>query len=176
MVNLESLRTRGLRAYEAGRVRMSARIAFVLVPLAGLCLLDPRRRNACACLSILLLGLAIWLRWRDRRSAQAVTTGLLTGSLPLAAGVLLSRFDLPCGTAGGAWLCTALSALVALAAGALIAVRQARQRDRLWSCFTATAIATLAACMGCVRLGVFGVGGVVAGMVAGTAVTLLARR
>jgi hypothetical protein len=112
----------------------------------------------------LLLGLAVWLRWRGRRGIEAVTTGLLAGSIPLAAGFVLAR----CAADGSASLCLGFSVLVGLGAGAVIAVREARQRERFWGWFTAGAVAALAASLGCVRLGVLGVAGVVVGMAAGT--------
>lgn len=66
MVNREQLRARGLWAYEMGRLRAASRIALLLVPTAAVCLLEARGREACACSSVLLVSLAIWLRWRDR--------------------------------------------------------------------------------------------------------------
>jgi hypothetical protein len=66
MVNSKELAARGLRAYELGRLVTASRVALVLVPLAALCLFETSGREACACLSVLLLGSAIWLRWRDR--------------------------------------------------------------------------------------------------------------
>ncbi len=167
MVNLEHLRARGLWAYETGRVRMASRIALIVIPVAVICLLETRAREACGCASVLLLGLAIWLRWRDRKGTEAVTTGLLAGSIPLAAGVILARLGLRCGADGSASLCLGLSVLVGLGAGVVIAVREARRRERFWSWFTAGAVAALAASLGCVRLGVLGVAGVVVGMAAG---------
>jgi hypothetical protein len=168
MVNLEYLRARGLWAYETGRARMASRIALIVIPVAVVCLLEARGREACTCVSVVLLGLAVWLRWRDRRGTEAVTTGLLAGSIPLAAGLVLARLGLRCGADGSAALCLGFSVLVGLGAGAVIAVREARQRERFWSWFTAGAVAALAASLGCVRLGVFGVAGVVVGMAAGT--------
>lgn len=166
MVNLEQLRTRGLWAYETGRMRTASRIALMVIPAAAVCLLEARGREACACLSVLLLGVAIWLRWRDRRGADAVATGLLAGSLPLAAGLVLARLGLRCGAEPS--LCVGFSVLVGLGAGALIAVREATRRGRTWSWFTAGTVATLAASIGCIRLGIMGIVGVVLGMVVGT--------
>jgi hypothetical protein len=116
------------------------------------------------------------LRWRNRQGTDAVTTGLLSGSIPLAAGLVLSHFDFHCGSAGSASLCTAFAALVGIGAGALIAVREARQRDHFWSWVTAGAIATLAASLGCLRLGLLGLVGVMVGMAVGTTATIFARR
>ena len=137
MVNLEHLRARGLWAYETGRARMASRIALIVIPAAVVCLLEVKGREACACVSVLLLGLAMWLRWRDRQGTEAVTTGLLAGSIPLAAGFVLAR----CAADGSASLCLGFSVLVGLGAGAVIAVREARQRERFWGWFTAGAVA-----------------------------------
>jgi hypothetical protein len=167
MVNLEQLRVRGLRAYEVGRVRAASRVALILVPAVALCLLEARGRQTCACLSVLLLGLAIWLRWRDRRGMEVVTTGLLAGSVPLVAGLVLARLGLHCGAAGAASFCTGFSLLVGIGAGVLIAMREARQQARLWSGVTAVTIAGLAAGLGCVRLGVMGIVSVMVGMAVG---------
>jgi hypothetical protein len=169
MVNLEQLRDRGLWAYETGRMRMASRVALLLIPLAVVCLLEARGREACACLSVSLLGVAVWLRWRDRRGSDAVTTGLLAGSIPLVAGLVLARLGLRCGAGGSSSFCLGLSVLVGLGAGALIAVREATLRHRAWSWVTAGLVATLAASLGCVRLGIIGFGGVVLGMAVGTA-------
>jgi hypothetical protein len=171
MVNLEQLKTRGLRAYEAGRVRTALRIAYVLIPAAAVCLLEANGRPACVCASVSLLGLAIWMRWRDRRGTEAVTTGLLAGSVPLAAGLVLARLGFHCGSAGTAAFCTGVSALVGIGAGAFIAVQEVRRRARFWSALTAGTVATMAASLGCVRLGVVGVVSVAAGMAAGMVAT-----
>jgi hypothetical protein len=176
MVNRDQLRTQGLRAYETGRLRAASRIALVVVPAAALCLLESRGREACACLAVTLLALAIWLRWRDRRGFESVTTGLLAGGVPLVAGLMLDRFDLQCGLAGGATFCTGFAALLGGAAGVLIGVREHKRRRQLWSAFTACAIAALAASLGCVRLGVVGLASVVGGIALGVAGTAAAIR
>jgi hypothetical protein len=115
----------------------------------------------------MLLGLAVWLRWRDRRGFEAVTTGLLAGSVPLVAGLMLDRFDLRCGFAGDATFCTGLAVLLGGAAGVFIGVREHKRRRQLLSAVTAAAIAALAASLGCVRLGVVGLASVVAGIALG---------
>jgi hypothetical protein len=169
MVNLEELRARGLRAYETGRMRTASRIAVLLIPVAAVCLLETRGREACACLASLLLGLSIWLRWRDRRGTEVVTTGLLAGSIPLVAGLVLARLGFRCDSAGAASFCTTFSLLAGVSAGLWVAFRSTRGHARFWTWFTAGAIAALAASLGCVRLGVVGVASVVFGVAVGTA-------
>jgi hypothetical protein len=155
---------------------MASRIALLLIPVAAVCLLEARGREACACLSVLLLGLAIWLRWRDRRGSDAVATGILAGSLPLATGLVLARLGLRCGADGLSSFCLGFSVLVGVSAGVVIAVREARHRERFWSWFTAGSVAALAASLGCVRLGVLGLGGVIVGMAVGSAAAGIALR
>jgi hypothetical protein len=176
MVNLDDLRTRGLRAYELGRLQTASRIALLLLPVTAVCLLEDRGREACACLGMLLIGLAVWLRWRDRRGMDSVTTGLLAGSLPLVAGLVLARLDLRCGLAGASAFCTAFAVLIGGAAGVLVAVREREWRGRFQSWLMAGTIAALAASLGYVRLGAWGVAGVIGGIALGIAATAIARR
>ena len=176
MVNLDELRTRALHAYELGRLRTASRVAILLIPIAAVCLLEARSREACACLSVLLLVAAIWLRWRDRRGTESVTTGLLAGSLPLAAGLSIGQLDLHCGLAGGEVFCTTFAVFVGILAGSFIAFRESRSRGTLWSGLSAAGITLLAASLGCLRLGIVGVAGVVLGIGLGMAAVVLARR
>lgn len=170
MVHPDELAARGLRAYEMGRFFAAARVAIVIVPVSVLCLLESRGREACACLAIVLLGSAIWLRWRDREGMRSVTTGLLAGALPLLAGLALSQFGLRCGVAGSETYCTAFSLLIGAMAGLVVAVREARWRRRFTSLLTAVAIASLAVGLGCIRLGVWGLGSMVLGVALGSTV------
>lgn len=170
MVNPDELAARGLRAYELGRLVTASRVALLLVPLAAFCLLETTGREVCACLSVVLLGSAVWFRWRDRNGWESVTTGLIAGGPPLAAGIVLARFDLTCGTSGAESFCTGLSVIIGMTAGLLIATREARWRGRFTSYLTAGVIAALAASLGCVRLGVLGVSSMVVGIAVGSAV------
>jgi hypothetical protein len=176
MVNLEQLAAHGLRAYELGRLRTASRVALALVPAAVVCLLEPKGRESCACLAVLLVGLTVWLRWRDRSGFEAATTGLLAGSLPLVAGLVLSRFDLHCGDIERAPLCTALSALVGVAGGVVIAVREVRERGRFASVAAAATISVLAASLGCLRLGIASVLSVALGIAVGAGIGLLREK
>jgi len=62
---------------------MALRVAIVLLPVIALCLLEPVGREGCACCAVLLLGAAVWLRFRNRLGVESVTTGLLAGAVPL---------------------------------------------------------------------------------------------
>ena len=165
MVSREQLRAQGLRAYETGRLRAASRVALLLVPAAAVCLLESRTRGACACLAVALLSLAIWLRWRNRTGLESVTTGLLAGSVPLLAGLVLDRLDLQCGVGGSATLCTGVALLLGGASGVFIGLRESRRR--FWSTTAACAVGMLSASLGCLRLGVVGLASVVAGIALG---------
>jgi hypothetical protein len=169
MANLEQLTSRALRAYEIGRLKAASRVAWTLVPVALLCLLEANSRETCGCLGVLLLGVSIWLRWRDRTGFEAVTTGLLAGGIPLLAGLALARFDIDCGTIATARTCNILSAVVGVAAGSVIAVREAKRGTRFPSVVAAAAISVLAASLGCLRLGSASVLSVAFGIAVGAA-------
>jgi hypothetical protein len=172
MVNREQLTTGGLRAYEFGRLRMASRVALVLIPATAVCLFESEGRETCVCLAFVLLGLSVWLRWRNRRWLDLVTTGLQAGSLPLVVGLVLDRLDVPCGLAGAASFCTVFAVFTGGAAGIWIGVRERKPGGQLSSWLTAGAIAALAASLGCVRLGALGLASVVAGIAVGIAVAV----
>jgi hypothetical protein len=172
MVNLEHLEARGLRAYELGRVRMAAKVGLLLLPVTLVCLLESEGRQACACTAVLLLFAAIWLRWRDRAGVDGVADGLVAGSAPLVFGLLLGTFAPECASADLVSACTAVSILVGGAAGVIVAVREAARPSRPSSWLTAAIITTLAASMGCIRLGIASVLGVALGVVVGRATSV----
>lgn len=176
MVTRERLKTRGLRAYEAGRLRAAARIAVVLVPAAALCLIEPGSRALCVCIASALLALAVALRWWDRRGVESVTTGLIAGSAPLAIGLAVDCAGLRCGLEGSSTLCTVLALLVGAGAGAFIASR-IRGRDHYTrSLAAASLVAVLASSLGCARLGAVGLVAAVAGIVSGAVLSATVRR
>jgi hypothetical protein len=168
MVDLEQLKTRGLRAYEAGRLRAASRIV-VLLPVAMVCLLETKGRETCVGLVALLLVLSIWLRWRNRRGVEDLTAGLVAGSVPLATGLILARLDRLCSTAGVTSVCSVFCGVVGISAGVLLGVREARRRPKWGSWLTVATIATLVGCLGCVRLGVASIVSVAVGIAIGTA-------
>src|SRR5262245_32759975 len=96
MVSREQLKRGGLRAYEAGRLRIAARASWVLVPTMLFCAFATDAGETCVCLGTLLLGASVFLRWRNRRGSDAVRDGLIAGALPLVAGVVVARVAPSC--------------------------------------------------------------------------------
>jgi hypothetical protein len=177
MVSREELRSGALRAYERGRLRMAGRAAVYLVPLVALSALVSSEPPACACLGALLIGVAILLRWRNRRGAESVATGLFAGSAPLVVGLVAGRLA-PGACAAAPWLsaCTVLALVVGGAAGLWVGARTAAGRAGLAAAVAAAAVAALTASLGCVGLGVGAVLGAALGLVGGSVTGRLATR
>lgn len=169
MVNLDDLTAQSLQHYERGRLRMALRVAIVLMPVIALCLLEPIGREACACCAALLLGAAVWLRFRNRLGVESVTTGLLAGAVPLSAALLLTQLDPGCATAGPLSFCSAFSVVIGGAGGVVVAIRERERASLSNHWILAGSIAILAASLGCVRLGLASVVGVAFGIIAGRA-------
>lgn len=165
MATREMLLRHGLRAYERGRFLFALRIALVLVPLITLCALATGEAEHCACLGVLLLGLAVFMRFRSRAGAASVREGLVAGSVPLALGLLVSVIAPECAAAPLVSMCTLTCTLVGAAAGYVLVRRapEARVSDVLVS----VGIASLAASLGCVGLGVAGIAGATFGLAIG---------
>lgn len=169
MVNLETLTARSLRHYELGRLRMAARISIVLAPMVAICLLEPVGREACACRAALLLAATVWLRYRSRAGLDSASTGLLAGTIPLAAALALARLDPGCANAAPLSYCTGFSLLVGGAAGVVVAIRERGRAQLSVHWLTAVGVAMLTASLGCVRLGLASVAGVALGILVGRA-------
>lgn len=170
MTNSERLMTRGLRAYELGRLRVASRVIFYIVPLALFCAVQTGQGEACACLGVALLGIAVFFRWRSRAGTRSVTAGLFGGSALMVAGLLLGRFA-PTWTAEPSreiWL-GVLFVASCLVGGWLLRPResQAHRRPSFW---LAAAVAGATAGLGVVALGNLAVLVVAVGFFAGGAI------
>jgi hypothetical protein len=170
MANLELLSRRGRRAYELGRLRMAARIALILIPVLALCIGTARDARTCACLSIALLGLAIFLRWRSKGAGREVRLGLLAGAIPslVALGLTLTpEVSRP--------LSLGLLVLAGLVAGGWITVRKPDERAAGRSTFMAGTIAALTAGVVALPWGTTEFFVTVAGVACGMGVAFAAR-
>jgi len=176
MVTREQLKAGGLRAYERGRLRTALRVTWLLVPVSLLCALETGAGETCACVGTLLLGAALYLRWRDRQGANAVSAGLIAGSLPLVVGLALGRLS-PAYASAPLWSSlTAICLSVGLPSGIWLGARGARGQFGVAGASTATAIAMLAASLGCAGVGLAGIAGAAAGLVLGAVATVMPAR
>lgn len=171
MATREQLKRGGLRAYEAGRLRMAARAAWVLAPTVLVCALGTGRGEACVCVGALLIAGSVVLRWRDRRGVDSVRYGLLAGALPLLVGLVIARVAPDCGDARLVSVCTAACLGLGLPSGIWLGHRLARREAPISTWVAATSIATLAASLGCIGLGFAGLTGAIIGLLVGAAST-----
>jgi hypothetical protein len=158
MVDVEALAARVKRVAERSRARMACRIALVVLPLACVPFAAGASAAACACLGTALFAVAAYCRWRDRAGVEAVTTGLLLGSVPVIAALGLRACGLECaqfGAMGEAELACFAAGAVAGIAASLVAARTAQPRRRAW--LMTILVASLTAALGCVGLGAAGV-------------------
>ena len=176
MVSREHLRQSGLRAYELGRLRSAARASWFLVPVALLCALETGAAETCACVGTLLLAASVFFRWRSRRGTESVRDGLIAGSLPLAAGLVVARIAPNCAGAPLVSACTAVCLAIGLPAGIWLGTRAARGVATVPHVLAAAGIAALAGSLGCVGLGVAGIAGTALGLFIGSASGALAAR
>jgi hypothetical protein len=176
MVNREQLKQGGLRAYELGRLAVAVRAAWLLVPLAIVCALETGATESCVCVGVLLLGAAVFLRWRNRQGVDSVRYGLLAGSLPLIAGLVVARVAPGCAGAPLVSVCTAISLAVGVPSGAWLGLHLGRGTAPLSAWLAASGIAVLAASLGCIGLGLAGILGAGVGLLVGGGSALLVAR
>jgi hypothetical protein len=174
MVDLEHLKRSGRRASEIGRLRRAVSVTWPVLLVAAVCLLEPRGRVSCAISAVTLLGLTIWLRWKNQQGHEIATTGLLAGSIPLMVGVIQEWLHGDC--AESELSCIAFLVVGGLCAGALIVLRDANWESRRRSCAIAAGIAALAASLGCVRLGLVGFVSAALGIMMGMSAAALTSR
>jgi hypothetical protein len=168
MVDDDRLLRRAQRAYELGRLKMAVRVAAFIAPMVALCALRTGATESCVCLGFLLLGVAVFLRWRTRQGVESVSTGLVAGVVPLFVGLIILEVAPSCAGQPLVSWCTAIAIGVGLPSGAWIGLRAMRREVHV-SWLTALGIAVIAASLGCVGLGVAGIVGVVAGLLVGGA-------
>lgn len=176
MVDQEQLRKRALRAYELGRVRMSSRVLLFLLPLGIACVLLSDNRKVCASLAILIVGLAMTLRWLDKRGVEAVDIGLKAAMLPLAVSIVLMQLGHSSSPALAISACSVAGAL----AGAWTGYQLGRARADVLVWLSSASVALVAAALGAVDLGAGGLIGlassyIASGVIAASVVRFRAR-
>ncbi len=157
MVDLDRLEARARQAAERGRLRMAARVALAVAPLACVAVLAGGDPAASACLACLLLLLAGGLRYWHRDGVEAVRLGFGMGLVPLATTVLLRACGVDCAPLAQLGEGEIACILAGAAAGAGVALRATsadRPSLRVWT--LATGVASATAALGCVALGLGG--------------------
>lgn len=168
MANRDLLAIAGLRAYELGRLRRAARVALIIVPAGILCAWVTGEGESCACLAALLLGLSVYLRWRNRLGAKGVGIGLMSGVVALCLGLGVLPTIPQCANASLFSFCTGAGVMLGLMTGIWVGLQAARAALGRVEFLSAAGVAFLAASMGCVGLGLTQLIGLGAGMLGGS--------
>jgi hypothetical protein len=169
MVDVELLARRARRAAEWGRIRVAARVATAVAPLAVLAYAVSRCETAVCATAAALLATAIGLRWWSAEGGRAVKAGLLVGAAPMAAALLTIAVEGPGDPARLVTACGATCLLVGLAAGAAGSWHAMRSHrpDRWRYLAEVGVIASLTTALGCVGLGAGSTLAVLAAVLAG---------
>lgn len=149
MVDQEQLRQRALRAYEIGRLRMSSRVLLFLLPLGAVCIMLSANPKACAYLALLVGGLAVTLRWLDRRGVQAVDVGLKSGMVPLLATIALMQV----GCSPNSPLCLSICIFAGTLAGAWMGYQLGYRRAGALVWLSTVSVALIIAALGSLDIG-----------------------
>lgn len=172
MVDQEQLRQRALRAYEFGRLRMSSRVLLFLLPLGAVCTMLSTNPKACAFLALLVVGVAVTLRWLDGRGVQAVDIGLKSGMLPLLVTVALMQV----GCSPNSPLCITICTLSGTLAGAWMGYQLGYRRAGVLVWLSTVSVALIIAALGSLDIGLAAsIGLSAAYIVAGAIVAALVR-
>jgi hypothetical protein len=171
---LASLTARARRAYERGRLRWALPRAAAASAVAAVALIGcPAPGGPAACAAALGILVAACL-WRGGAWARGTRLGFLAGLVPCLLPAAARAAHVCCES-----LCLTLPTvcLVAgIAAGLLLGSLGLRVHGdrRFW--LAAASTAALSGTVGCLALGLAGVGGMALGLLAGTAAPVLAAR
>jgi hypothetical protein len=174
---LQRLEHRARRAYEWSRARRAA-IGFapVSILVGGAVVLGEHPTGALAFGAALFL-LGVLMLWHGRELKRSVLPGLVAGLIPLVAVLCVHRFE-PCCTGAHCAHCMAMClpacAAGGLGAGLVVAAVGLRHRRGLWFWLAASGIALSTGAMGCICVGMAGLGGLGLGYAFGFAPGLVA--
>jgi len=88
-LEMRSLQAHALRAYEWSRWRAALRVVAVILPVVLLSALLGTSVELCACTAVLVIPVAVMLRWYGQGFGNAATHGVLVGGAA-AMGVLVA--------------------------------------------------------------------------------------
>jgi hypothetical protein len=171
-LDVNAVRARARGAYERGRAREAIVAASFAVPFAVVVGLVEHHLVACLVVGAALGVTVAFLHFRGRDLARGIVPGIVAGVAPLAFANLSMKLHLCIGDS-----CTS-ACIVACAAGGLAAglfsawfARRSTFPRAAW--VSAVSVALLVGALGCVCVGVFGVLGLVGGLLVGSAPLVL---
>ena len=168
-VNLE---VRARRAYELGRLRWSLRLLPLLAAAGAAALACGRPAGLCCAMLAALAPLAVGLAYAGGPGGRAVGPGLLAGSFALALPLAVRTIGHVCASDVCMSLCLPSCVAGGGIAGALLALRAAKEQGGALFIASGLAIAGLMGALGCTLAGAGGVIGMAAGALAAGAPVL----
>ncbi|MCZ6715368.1 MAG: hypothetical protein O7B29_15625 [Deltaproteobacteria bacterium] len=159
---------RARRAYEWGRVRFALRVTGYILPLVVVSLAACAVPERTIATGILLLLVAVGMRWRGGVYGRAMTPGLLAGLGAFAAPLLASAIESLSGATLGSILGPAYF-IGGAVTGCVVGLRASRlETDEGRFLLSAGLVAALTGSLGCVLGGAGGVLGMLLGLVVAT--------
>jgi hypothetical protein len=119
---------------------------------------------------VALFVLGVVMLWRGRELKRSVLPGLGAGLIPLVAVLCVHHFEPCCAGAHCAQcmaMCLPACAAGGLGAGLVVAAVGLRRRRGLWFWLAASGVALSTGAMGCICVGLAGLGGLAAGYACG---------
>jgi hypothetical protein len=162
-----AVRARAKAAYERGRLRDGALAGSFAVPLALAVGVVEQHVLGCFVVGVALAMVIAALHWRGRDLGRGIVPGVVAGVVPLALALVSMKTHFCIGGSCASACIAACSAggVVAGVFSAWFARRSALPRAA-W--VSAGSVALLVGALGCLCVGVFGVLGLVAGLLVGS--------
>ena len=161
----EQLLQRVRSAYEWGRLRRGLGVACLVVPMMALSLGCCGKPSVAVVVGIALATLVTALIWRGGPLGRAVVPGLLAGIAPLVLPMVAGPGCALLGEGYGARYCLLACVVGGLVSGGVVAYLGSRiSEDRGAFIVVAGGIAALAGSLGCVIVGLGGIGSMIIGL------------
>lgn len=154
---------RAQRAYELGRLRFALKVLVYVVPIVPLAAWSNATPTAWnAAIGVALGGLTVGLLWRGEAHGRAVSTGLVSGAIPLLVPLIMQATGNCCIEGACSPLCLPLCTGAGIAAGIMVGMRAASERQAPGRfAISAIGVAALTGALGCTGMGLAAVAGMV---------------
>jgi hypothetical protein len=160
------IRARAQRAYELGRLKFATKVLVYVVPMV---LLASWSNTTSMAWNVAIGGalgiLTVGLLWRGEAHGRAVSTGLVSGAIPLLVPLVMQATGNCCIAGACSTLCLPLCTGAGLAAGIIVGMRAASERQAPGRfALSAIGVAALTGALGCTGMGLAAVAGMVAAL------------
>ncbi|MBK9258218.1 MAG: hypothetical protein IPM54_00090 [Polyangiaceae bacterium] len=160
------IRARAQRVYELGRLRFALKVLVYVVPMVLLAAWSNATPTAWnVAIGVALGVLTVGLLWRGEAHGRAVSTGLVSGAIPLLVPLIMQATGHCCIAGACSTLCLPLCTGAGIAAGIMVGMRAASERQAPGRfALSAIGVAALTGALGCTGMGLAAVAGMVAAL------------